>query len=141
MEPIAVSAHKKSRAFRKLHFFHEKLRLYDQIRDLQGLKQHYPHLSNLPNQSYNLNENQVNLRQDSYDIPHTFEIKKSDNKTAPLAVSLKSGWALSGPLPAMQAATLATTAISITEDKLASHLEVRYLILHLGLRCHRCVET
>ena len=34
----------------------------------------------------------------------------------------KIGWALSGPPPAMQAATLATTATSVSQDKLASQL-------------------
>ena len=34
----------------------------------------------------------------------------------------KIGWALSGPLPAKPAATLATTATSVSEDKLANQL-------------------
>ena len=37
-------------------------------------------------------------------------------------MKLKIGWALSGPLPAKQAATLATTATSIADDKLANQL-------------------
>ena len=37
-------------------------------------------------------------------------------------MKLKIGWALSRPQPAKQAATLATTATSVSEDKLASQL-------------------
>ena len=99
-----------------LFYIHEKLKLGDQIVDLQGLKDRYPHLKNLPNQSYNLNEVQVILGQDCSDIYRPLEFKKSDNKTAPWAVKSKIGWALSGPLPAKQAATLATTATSESDD-------------------------
>ena len=106
-------------------YVHEKLNLGDQIVDLQGYKDRYPHLRHLPNQSYNLNEVQVILGQDRYDIHQPLEFKKSDNKTAPLAVKLKKGWALSGPLPAKQGATLATTT-SVSEDKLASQLSKRW---------------
>ena len=70
----------------------------------------YPHLRNLPNQSHNLNEVQVILGQDCYDIHHSIEFEKSDDITAQWAVKLKIGWALGGPLPAKQAATPATTA-------------------------------
>ena len=60
--PIAVSAHKKSRPLKTAQFYvHKKLKLGDQIVDLQGLKDRYPHQKNLPNQSYNLNEVQVIL--------------------------------------------------------------------------------
>ena len=121
--PKAVSAHEKSPPLTIVQFYiHEKLKLGDQIVDLQGLKDRYPHLKNLPNQSYNLNEVQVILGQDCYDIHHPLEFKRSDDKTAPWAVKSKTGWAVSGPLPAKQAATLATTAISVSDDKLANQL-------------------
>ena len=94
----------------------------DQIGELQELKDRYPHLKNLPNQNYNLNDVQVILGQDCYDIHHPFEFKKSEDKTAAWAVKSKIGWALSTPLPAKQAATLATTATSIADDKLANQL-------------------
>ena len=103
-------------------YVHEKLKLGDQIVELQELKDRYPHLRNLPDQSYNLNDVQVILGQDCYDIHHPFEFKKSEDKAAPWAVKSKIGWALSGPLPAKQAATLATTATSIADDKLANQL-------------------
>ena len=121
--PIAVSAHEKSRPLTTVHFYvHEKLKLGDQIVELQELKDRYPHLRNLPCQSYNLNDVQVILGQDCYDIHHPFEFKKSEGKAEPWAVKSKIGWALSGPLPAKQAATLATTATSIADDKLANQL-------------------
>ena len=101
---------------------HEKLKLGDQIVELQELKDHYPHLRNLPDQSYNLKDVQVILGQDCYDIHRPFEIKTSEDKSAPWAVKSKFGWALSGPLPAKQAAILATTATSIADDKLANQL-------------------
>ena len=108
--PIDVSACEKSQLLTTVQFFvHEKLKLVDQIVELQELKDRYPHLRNLPNQSYNLNDVQVILGQDCCDIHHPVEFKKSKNKAAPWAVKLKIGWALSGPLPAKQAATLATT--------------------------------
>ena len=103
-------------------YVHEKLKLGDQIVELQELKDRYPHLRNLPNQSYNLNDVQVILGQDCYDFHHPFEYKKSEDKAAPWAVKSKIGWALSGPLPAKQAATLAITAKSIADDKLANQL-------------------
>ena len=96
--------------------------LGDQMGDLQELKDRYPHLKNLPNQSYNLNEVQVILGQDCDDIHHPLEFKRSDDKAAPWALKSKMGRSLSGPLLAKQAATLATTATSVTEDKLASQL-------------------
>ena len=121
--PIAASAHEKSRPLTTVQFYvHEKLKLGDQIVELQELKDRYPHLRNLPDQSYNLNDVQVILGQDCYDIHHPFEFKKSEDKTAPWAVKSKIGCASSGPLPAKQAATLATTATSIADDKLANHL-------------------
>ena len=88
---------------------------------MQGLKDRYPHLKNLPSQSYNLKEVQVILGQDCYDIHHPLEFEKSDDKTAPWAVKSKIEWALSGPLPAKQAANLATST-SVSEDKLAGQL-------------------
>ena len=91
----------------------EQMKLGDHIVDLQGLKGRYPRLRKLLNQSYNLNEVQVILGQDCYDIHHPLEFKKSDDKTAPWAVKSKIGWALSGPLPAKKAANLATTAKSV----------------------------
>ena len=94
----------------------------DHIVDLQGLKDRYPHLRNLPNQSYNLNEVEVILGQDCCDIHHPLESKISDNKTSQWVVKLKIGWAIGGPLPVKQAATLATTATSVSEDKLANQL-------------------
>ena len=121
--PIAVSAHETSRPLTTVKFYvHEKLKLGDQIVEQQEFKDHYPYLRNLPKQNYNLNEVQVILRQDCYDFHHPFEFKKSEDKTAPWAVKAKIGWALSGPLPAKQAATLATTATSIADDKLANQL-------------------
>ena len=63
--PIAVSAHEKSRPLTTVQFYvHEELKLGDQIVELQELKDRYPHLKNLPNQSYNLNDVQVILGQD-----------------------------------------------------------------------------
>ena len=121
--PIAVSAHEKSRPLTTVQFYvHEKLKLVDQIVELQELKNRYPHLRNLTNQSYNLNDVQVILGQNCYDIHHPFEFKKSDDKAAPWAVKSKIRWTLSSPLPAKQAATLATTATSIADDKLANQL-------------------
>ena len=82
--PIAVSAHEKSRPLTTAQFYvHEKLRLGDQIVELQELKDRYPHLRNLPNQGYNLNDVQVILGQDCYDIHHPFELKKSKTKLHP----------------------------------------------------------
>ena len=119
--PIAITAHEKSRALATVQFYvHEKLKLGDQIVDLEALKDRYPHLKSLPNQSYNLNEVQVILGQDSYDIHHPLEFKKSDHKTAPWAVKSKIGWALNGPLPAKQAVTRAKAATSVADDKLAN---------------------
>ena len=120
---IDVSAHEKSRPLTTVQFYvHEKLKLGKQIVELHELKDRYPHLRNLPNQSYNLNDVQVILGQDCYDIHHPFEFKKSEDRAAPWAMKSKTGWALSGPLPAKQAATLATTATSMADDKLANQL-------------------
>ena len=62
------------------------------------------------------------LGKDCYDIIHHFKFKKSEGKAATWAVRSKIGWALSGPLVQKQATTLATTATSITDDKLANQL-------------------
>ena len=120
--PIAVSARKKSQPLITVQFYvHEKLNLGDQIVDPQRLKKRYPHLENLPNQSYNLNEVQVVLGQDCYDIHKPLEIKKSEDKAELCAVKSKVGGALSGPLATKQTATLATTT-SVSVDKLANQL-------------------
>ena len=78
-------------------YVHETLNLGGQNEDLQGI---YPHLRNLTNQSFNLNEIQVILGQDCCDINHPLKFKTSDDKTATWAVKSKIGWALSGPLQA-----------------------------------------
>ena len=109
---------------------HEKLKLGDQIVELQELKDRYPHLINLPNQSYNLNELLVILGQDCYDIHYTFEFKKSEDNAAPRAVKSKIG-----PLPAKQAPTLATTATSIADDKLANQLSKWWYIESYASNC------
>ena len=99
MVPIVVSAHEKSRPLTTVQFYvHEKLKLRDQIVELQELKDRYPHLRNLPNQSYNLIDVQVIIEQDCYDIRHPSEFKKSEDKAEPWSVKSKIGWALSGPL-------------------------------------------
>ena len=86
--PIAVSALEKPRLLTTVQFYlHEKLKLGDQIVELQVLKDRYPHLSNLTNQNYNLNDVQVILGQDCYDIHHPFEFKKSEDRAAPWAVN------------------------------------------------------
>ena len=101
---------------------HGKLKFGDQIVELRELKSLVPQLRNLPNQTYNINEFQVILGQDGYDIHHPFKCRKSEDKAIPWAVESKIGRALSGPLPAKQAATLATTATSIADDKIANQL-------------------
>ena len=119
--PIAVSAHENSRLLTTVQIYvHEKLMLGDQIVKLRELKDRYPHLRNLPNQSYNLSDVQLILGQDFYDIHRPFDLKKYEDKAAPWAMKSKIGWALSGPLPVKQAATLATTATSSADDKLAN---------------------
>ena len=121
--PIAVSAHERSQPLTAEQFYlYEKQKLGDQIVELQELRDLYPYLKNLPNQTYNLNEVRVILGQYFYNIHQPFEFKRSEDKAAQWAVKSKIGWALSGPLPAKQAATLATTATSIAGDKLANHL-------------------
>ena len=111
--PIAVSAHEKSRPLTTVQFYvHEKLKLGDQNVELQELKDRNPYLRNLSNLH----------GQDCYNFHRPFEFKKSEDKAAPWAVKSEIGWALSGPLPAKQAATLATTATSIADDKLANQL-------------------
>ena len=99
---IAVSAHEKSRSLTTEQFcVHDKLKLGDQIVDLQWLKDRYPHW---------------------YDIRHPIESKKSEDKTASWVLKSKIDWALSGPIPTKQEATLATTATSIAGGKLANQL-------------------
>ena len=121
-------------------YVHEKLKLCDQIVDLQGLKDRYPHLRNWSNQSYNLNEVQVHFGQDCYDILHPLDLEKSDDKTAPWAVKSKMGWALSGLRPTKQAATLATTSFSISDDKLGGQLskwkDIESYALNCDITCH-----
>ena len=75
------------------------------------------------------------LGQDCYNIHHPFEFKKSEDKTAPWSVKSKVGRALSGPLPAKQAATLATTATSIVDDKLANQLNKWWDIESYASKC------
>ena len=49
--PISVAAHEKSPPLTTVQFYvHEKPKLGDQIVDLQGLKDRYQHLKNLPKQ-------------------------------------------------------------------------------------------
>ena len=121
--PIAVSAQDKSRTSATIQIYLQKtLKLGDQIVDLRGLKDRKPHIRNLPNQSNNLYQVQVILGQDSYNMHCPLEFKQSDDKTAQWAVTSKIGWALTGPLPAKQAATFVTTATSVKEYMLASQL-------------------
>ena len=66
---------------------------------------------------------------------HPLQFKKSNDKTAPWAVKSKIGWAISGPLPAKQAATLATTATSAPDDKFASQLSKCWEIESYASNC------
>ena len=63
------------------------------------------------------------------------KFKMSEDKAAPWAVKSKTGWALSGPLPAKQAATLATTATLIADDKLANQLSKWWDIERYASNC------
>ena len=89
---IAVSAHEMSRPWATVQLYvHENWKLGDQIVELQELKDRYPHLRNLPNQSYNVNDIQGILGQDCYDTHHTFEFKKLEDKATPWAMKSKIG--------------------------------------------------
>ena len=90
--------------------------------ELQELKDRYPHLRNLLTHTYNLNEVQAILGQDCYDIHQPFKFRNSKDKAVPWEVKSKIGWSLSGLLPAKQPVTLAATAASIADDKLAKQL-------------------
>ena len=82
--PIAVSAHEKSRPLTTVPFYvHEKLKLGDQIVELQELKDRYPHQRNLPDQSYNLNDVQVILGQDCYDQRQTAMVFTTSSRHKP----------------------------------------------------------
>ena len=140
--PIAVSALEKTRLLTSVEFsVHAKLKFGYPIVDMQGLKDRYPHLKNLPNPSYNLNEAQIIFGQDCYDIHHPLEFKTSDDKTAPWAVKSKIGWASSGPLPTKQAATPATTATSVSEDKLANLLSKCWDIESYASNCKFTIHS
>ena len=75
------------------------------------------------------------LGQDCYDIHKPFEFEKLQEKTATWAVKSKIGWALSGPLLAKQRATLATTTISIADDKMANQLSKWWDIESYASKC------
>ena len=135
--PIVVSAHEKSRPLTTVQFYvHEKLKSGAQIVELQELKDCYPHLRNLPNQRYNLNEVQVILGQNGYEIHRPFEFKKSEEEAAPWEVKSKIGMALSCPIPAKQATTLTTTATSIADDKKANQLSKWWYIEPYSSNCN-----
>ena len=115
--PIAVSAHEKSQPLTTVQIYgHEKLKLGDQIVELQELKDYYPLLRNMPNQSYNLNEVQVILGQDCYDIQ---EVRR---QSCTMGSEIKDRLGLKWSVSAKQATTLATTLTSIADDKLANQL-------------------
>ena len=77
---------------------HEKLKLCDQVVELQELNDRYPKMTNLANQTYYLKEVQVILGQDCYDIHHQFKFKKSDDKGAQWAMISMISCAFSGSL-------------------------------------------
>ena len=121
--PIAVSAIEKSRPLTTVKFYvHDKLNMGDQVVELQELKNRYPHLRNLLNQSYNVNEVQVILGQYCNDIHHPFRFQEIRRQTCTMGSVSKIGWASSGPLPTKKAATFATTATSMADDNLANQL-------------------
>ena len=148
--PISVSAQENHQPLTTVQFYvHEKLKLRNQIVDLQGLKGRYPHLKNLPKSELPFKRSSSNpwtrlLRH------HPLEFKKSGNKTAPWAVKSEKRWTLSGPLPVKQVATLATTETSVSEDKLASQLSKCWDIESYASNCdvtghstdeHRAIKT
>ena len=109
--PMAVSTYDVSQRMATVQFFvREKLKLGEQIVNLQGLKDRYPHLRNLPSNGHNLNEVLVIFGQDCSEIHHPLEFKNSDSNTATWSMKSKIRLALSCPLPAKLAATLANTA-------------------------------
>ena len=79
--PIAVSVHQKSRSLKTVQFYvHGKMKLSDQIVELQELEDNYPYLRNMLNQTNNLNEAPVILGQNCYEIHLPFESKKSEDE-------------------------------------------------------------
>ena len=119
----------------------EKLSLGDRIVELHELKERYPHLRNLPNQTNNLNDAQVILGQDCYDFHHPVAFKNAEDKAAPWAVQSKIGWALSRPLPVKQAAILVTTAASISDEKLANQSSKWWDIKSYASNCDATVHS
>ena len=78
------------------------------------MKEIYPHLSVLRDSTINLGEVKVILGQDCYHLHRAIDYRKRGN-AKPWAVQTKLGWMLSGPLPQLETAKLATGSLVAAE--------------------------
>ena len=85
--------------FDLLPYVKTNLRVGSDIIDNTAIQEKYPHLSVLPNKTYDYANVEMILGQDAYHAIRPIEYFETESKSSPVAVRLPLGWVLSGPLP------------------------------------------
>ena len=74
------------------------LRVSSDIIDNTAIQKKYPHLSVLPNQTYDYANVEMILGHDAYHAIRQIQYFETESKSSPVAVRLPLGWVLRGPL-------------------------------------------
>ena len=100
-------------------YTHPKIDAGSKIYNHKELKQLYPHLSVLGEETMNLKDVKMILGQNCYHI-HRPEQYKSCKNDEPCAMKTKLGWTLCGPLPQQEAVQItASCSLAYEDDALA----------------------
>ena len=96
-------------------YTHPNIDAGSKIYDYRELKDAYPHLSVLSEETLKLNDVEIILGQNCNPI-HRPEENKSGTNGEPWAVKTKLGWTLCGPLPHQEAVKMTTSGVTASED-------------------------
>ena len=139
--PIAVSAHEKSRPLTTVQFYvHKILKLGDQIVELQELKDRYPHLMSLPDQSYNLNDVQVILKTFITSSPFWIQEVRRQNCTMGSQIKDRLGLKWSATSEAGSSSCHDSNINCRWQTSKPVEYVVVYRVLRFELRCHQSFE-
>ena len=110
--------------FDLLSYVKTNLRVGSDIVDNTAIHEKYPHLSVLPNKTYDYTNVEMILGQDAYHAMRPIEYFETESKFSPVAVRLPLGWVLSGPLPSLSGLiSICFKAVAKQDSKLASQIK------------------
>ena len=113
--------------FDLLPYVNSKLRVGSDIIDNTAIQEKYPHLSVLPNKTYDYANVEMILGQDAYHAILPIKYFETKSKPSPVAVRLPLGWVLSGPLPSSSGLiSICFKAVAKQDSELTSQIKSWY---------------